>query len=60
MGIHEELERLRTQEFALMDSARATDQGQVALFRWRMVQQKIMALTDPNGMGGFKVLIMKR
>ncbi|HZU02824.1 MAG TPA: SAM-dependent methyltransferase [Ktedonobacteraceae bacterium] len=60
MGMYDELERLRTQEFAAMDSARATDQGQVALFQWRMVQQKITALTDPDGMGGFKVLIMKR
>jgi SAM-dependent MidA family methyltransferase len=60
MGIYDELEHLRIREFAAMDSARATDQGQTALFQWRIVQQKVMALTDPHGMGNFKVLIMKR
>lgn len=60
MGLYDELEQLRTREFAVIDSARATDQGQVALFQWRMLQQKAMALTEPHGMGNFMVLIMKR
>jgi SAM-dependent MidA family methyltransferase len=60
MGIYEELERIRTREYAVIDSARATDQGQTALFQWKMLQQQVQALTDPYGMGNFKVLIMKR
>ncbi len=60
MGIYDEVERLRTQEFALADTARATDKGQVALLQWRTMQQKVATLTDNNGMGNFKVLVMHR
>ncbi len=60
MGIYEELERVRTHDFALIDSARASDQGQVALLQWYNVRQRVMLLTDPAGMGKFKVLILKR
>ena len=59
MGIYDELERLRTREYALADSERATDRGQVALLQWYNQRQRVSALTDTHGMGNFKVLIMK-
>ena len=59
LGIYEELERLRTHDFAMIDSARATDQGQVALFQWYNLRQRVTSLTEPTGMGNFKVLILK-
>lgn len=60
MGIYDEVERLRTQEFALADTARATDKGQIALLQWRTMQQKVATLVDGSGMGNFKVLVMYR
>jgi SAM-dependent MidA family methyltransferase len=60
MGIHEELERVRTRDFAVIDNARASDRGQVALLQWYNLRQGVMALTDSHGMGNFKVLILKR
>jgi SAM-dependent MidA family methyltransferase len=60
MGIYDELARMRQQEFAIVDSARASDQGQIALLQWYDVRNRVTALTDPAGMGNFKVLIMKR
>ncbi len=59
-GIYEELQRLRASEFAEADSERATDRGQVALLKWYNLQQRVAALTDPAGMGNFKVLILRR
>lgn len=60
MGLTEEVEQLRTTNFAAMDTERATDKGQIALLQWYTLRQRIAALTDPRGMGNFKVLIMKR
>jgi SAM-dependent MidA family methyltransferase len=60
MGIEEELERRRVTEFAEAETARATDRGQVALLKWRDLHQRAAVLTDPDGMGNFKVLIMRR
>jgi SAM-dependent MidA family methyltransferase len=60
MGIYDELERVRTRDFALIDSERASDRGQVALFQWYNLRQRVSALTNPAGMGNFKVLILKR
>jgi SAM-dependent MidA family methyltransferase len=60
MGIEEELEQRRATEFAEADTARATDRGQVALLKWRDLRQRAAVLTDPDGMGDFKVLIMRR
>lgn len=59
MGIHTALEQLRTTQFAAMDTERASDKGQIALFHWRNLQQRVAALTDPDGQGNFKVLIMQ-
>ncbi len=60
MGIEEGLEQRRVTEFAEAETARATDRGQVALLKWRDLRQRAAVLTDPDGMGNFKVLIMRR
>ncbi len=60
MGIYEELEHVRTRDFAVIDNARASDRGQVALLQWHNLRQGVMALTDATGMGNFKILILKR
>ena len=59
-GIYEELERVRARDFAVIDGARASDRGQVALLQWHNLRQGVLALTDSAGMGNFKVLILKR
>ncbi|HEY4035453.1 MAG TPA: SAM-dependent methyltransferase [Ktedonobacteraceae bacterium] len=60
MQMYEELEHIRQREFAIIDQARASDQGQVALLKWYDLRQRAMALTAAGGMGDFKVLILKR
>ncbi|WP_376797208.1 class I SAM-dependent methyltransferase [Thermogemmatispora sp.] len=60
MGIFEELEGLRRTHFAAADQERASDRGQIALLRWYNLRQQVLALTDPAGLGNFKVLIMRR
>jgi len=60
LGIRQELEQRRLQEFAEADTARATDRGQVALLQWYNLRQRVEVLTDPYGMGSFKVLILRR
>ncbi|MDQ2905747.1 MAG: SAM-dependent methyltransferase [Chloroflexota bacterium] len=60
MGINEEIEYRRTHEFAAAETERASDRGQVALLRWYNLRQRVLALTDPAGMGNFQVLILKR
>ena len=60
MVIHEELELVRTRDFAVIDTAGASDRGQVALLQWYNLRQGVMTLTDPAGMGNFKILILKR
>jgi len=59
MGIQDELARIRERDFALIDTDRASDQGQIALIKWYNLRQRVEALTDPAGMGNFKVLILK-
>ncbi|GCF09344.1 class I SAM-dependent methyltransferase [Dictyobacter arantiisoli] len=59
-GIYEELEQVHQQHFGIIDQNRASDQGQVALLQWYNLRQRVSALTDPRGMGDFKVLILKR
>jgi SAM-dependent MidA family methyltransferase len=58
-GIYDELARIRERDFALIDTDRASDKGQIALFEWYNLRQRVEALTDPAGMGNFKVLILK-
>jgi SAM-dependent MidA family methyltransferase len=60
MGIEEELEQRRTRDFALAETERATDRGQIALLKFYDLRQRVRALTDPAGMGNFKVLILRR
>ncbi len=59
-GIFAELERRRARDYALADSNRASDQGQIALLGWYNLRQQAAVLTDPAGMGNFKVLIFRR
>jgi SAM-dependent MidA family methyltransferase len=58
MGIMDELASIRARDFAILDTDRGSDQGQIALFQWYNLRQQVSALTDPNGMGKFKVLIL--
>ena len=60
MGIAQELEQLHSSKFAAADTARASDQGQIALLQWYNLRQRVAALTDPMGMGNFKVLVLRR
>ena len=60
LGIQEELEKRYLNEFGEAEFARATDRGQIALLKWRDVRQRASVLTDPGGMGYFKVLILRR
>jgi SAM-dependent MidA family methyltransferase len=59
-GIEEELQHRYLNEFAEAEFARATDKGQIALLKWRDLRQRASVLTDPGGMGDFKVLILRR
>jgi SAM-dependent MidA family methyltransferase len=60
LQIYEELERVRKDEFSILDDALASDEGQIALLQWYNLRQSVMALTTRGGMGDFKVLILKR
>jgi len=60
LGIHEELEQFHQHEFAAAETERATDRGQIALLQWRNVREQVATLTDPDGMGNFKVLVLRR
>jgi len=60
LGIYDELERRRRHEFSEADTERSTDRGQVAYLRWNILRQQVAVLTDPAGMGNFKVLILRR
>ena len=60
MGIYDELERIRQRDFGIIDQSRSSDQGQIAMFRWYNLRQRVSTLTEPAGMGNFKVLILKR
>lgn len=59
-GLRAELENRRASDFALADSNRASDQGQVALLAWYNLRQRASILTDTTGMGNFKVLVLRR
>ena len=59
-GLRAELESRRARDFASAESDRASDQGQIALLGWYNLRQRAAILTDPAGMGNFKVLILRR
>lgn len=59
-GLAEELEQRHARDFALAESQRASDAGQVALLEWYNLRQRAAILTDHAGMGNFKVLILRR
>jgi SAM-dependent MidA family methyltransferase len=60
MGIMQELEQLRTGQFAAADSERASDRGQIALLQWSNLRQQVALLTSSTGMGNFKVLVLRK
>lgn len=60
LGIQEELEQRRLNDFVESITERASNRGQVALLKWYDLRQRVAALTDPAGMGNFKVLILRR
>ncbi len=60
MGIQDELALIRERDFAILDTDRGSDRGQIALFQWYNLRQQVSALTDPHGMGNFKVLLLSR
>ncbi len=59
MGLQTELEQRYTREFASALANRASDRGQVALLQWHSLRQGASILTNPAGMGNFKVLVMR-
>jgi SAM-dependent MidA family methyltransferase len=59
-GLYTELEQRRSRDFPLADTRRTSDQGQVALLGWYDLRQRAAILTDPAGMGNFKILILQR
>ncbi len=59
-GLSAELASRRARDFAPADASRASDQGQIALLGWYNLRQRAAILTDPAGMGNFKVLILCR
>lgn len=59
-GLSVELEQRRQRDFSLADTGRSSDQGQVALLGWYNLRQRAALLSDPTGMGNFKVLILRR
>lgn len=59
-GLADELAKIRARDFAPADTCRASDQGQVALLGWYNLRQCAGVLTDPEGMGNFKVLVLRR
>lgn len=59
-GLDVELAARRARDFALAETERASDQGQIALLGWYNLRQRAAILTDPSGMGNFKVLILRR
>jgi SAM-dependent MidA family methyltransferase len=60
LDIEKELQQRYLNEFAEAEFARATDRGQIALLKWRDLRQRASVLTDPDGMGDFKVMILRR
>jgi SAM-dependent MidA family methyltransferase len=59
-GLAAELEERRQRDFALAEVDRASNAGQVALLGWYNLRQRAAILTDPNGMGNFKVMVLRR
>lgn len=59
IGLNEEVAKIRKRDFAVMDQQRASNEGQIILLQWYNLRQRVKILTDPLGMGSFKVLIMR-
>ncbi len=59
-GLQDELTQRRARDFTLLDTQRSSDQGQIALMHWYDLRQRAAILSDPSGLGNFKVLILRR
>jgi len=59
-GIRELGEDLRISRFAAADTARHTDQGQADLLRYLSLRNAVTALLDPDGLGGYRVLLQHK
>ena len=59
MGIQDELAQIRARDLSILDTDRASDRGQVATLQWYNLRQRVSLLTDPGGMGNFKVLLQQ-
>ena len=60
LGIRDDLEALRVGQYGAAETARHTDQGQAALLRFASLRNAVNALLDPDGLGGFRVLIQRK
>ena len=58
-GIQDELAQIRARDFAVLATDRASDKGQIAMLQWHNLRQRVSILTDPGGMGNFKVLLLE-
>jgi SAM-dependent MidA family methyltransferase len=60
LGIRTEAEAVAHARFPLAETERHTDAGQRDYLRRTSLMHAVSALIDPNGMGGFRVLVQQR
>jgi SAM-dependent MidA family methyltransferase len=60
LGIRAAAEELGRARFPLADTERHTDAGQRDYLRRASLMHAVAALTDPHGLGGFRVLVQQR
>ena len=60
LGIHEEVERIASLRYPAAQSERHTDRGQADYLRKRALLGAVATLLDPQGLGGFCVLVQQR
>lgn len=60
LGIHAETEARAARLYPAADTARHTDQGQMDYLRRAALRNAVATLLNPQGLGGFKVLLQHR
>jgi SAM-dependent MidA family methyltransferase len=60
LGLRDDAERLARQLFPKADIERHTDDGQRDYLRRASLRNRVAALLDPAGLGGFRVLVQQR
>ncbi|HEX9038717.1 MAG TPA: SAM-dependent methyltransferase [Ktedonobacterales bacterium] len=60
LGVRAEVEALSARYFPHADSARSTDRGQAEYLRRASLRAAVASLLDPQGLGGFHVLVQRR